>query len=173
MEQAAVEEDNGADSESEFENVANTGSMEQFETIHHKDLDDELQANAFTGTLTSSSNPSIPKEQVKQQSTTDPAQVSNDEWDEIFAGFGNSKAETVVIPESTIPKHPVPLKADSTIDSGKQTNPIINRGVATTPKSLAVEELSGMGFTEEEAHNALEKSNWDLEAATNFLLDSA
>ncbi|KOH00796.1 Ede1p [Saccharomyces eubayanus] len=173
LEQAAVEEDNGADSESEFENVANTGSMEQFETIHHKDLDDELQANAFTGTLTSSSNPSIPKEQVKQQSTTDPAQVSNDEWDEIFAGFGNSKAETVVIPESTIPKHPVPLKADSTIDSGKQTNPIINRGVATTPKSLAVEELSGMGFTEEEAHNALEKSNWDLEAATNFLLDSA
>ena len=30
-----------------------------------------------------------------------------------------------------------------------------------------------MGFTEEEAHNALEKCNWDLEAATNFLLDSA
>ena len=65
--------------------------MEQFETIDHKDLDDELQMNAFTGTLTSPSNPTIPKPQVQQQSTSDSAQVSNDEWDEIFAGFGNSK----------------------------------------------------------------------------------
>lgn len=91
LEQAAVEEDNGADSESEFENVANAGSMEQFETIDHKDLDDELQMNAFTGTLTSPSNPNIPKPQVQQQSTSDPAQVSNDEWDEILLDLGTPK----------------------------------------------------------------------------------
>ncbi|QHS71519.1 Ede1p [Saccharomyces paradoxus] len=174
LEQAAVEEDNGADTESEFENVANAGSMEQFETIDHKDLDDELQSNTFTGTLTSSSKP-----QVQQQSASDPAQVSNDEWDEIFAGFGNSKAEPTKIDAPTniaapsIPQQPVPLKNDPIIDASLQKGSIVNRGVATTPKSLAVEELSGMGFTEEEAHNALEKCNWDLEAATNFLLDSA
>lgn len=173
LEQAAVEEDNGADSESEFENVANAGSMEQFETIDHKDLDDELQMNAFTGTLTSPSNPTIPKPQVQQQSTSDPAQVSNDEWDEIFAGFGNSKAEPTKVATPSIPQQPIPLKNDPTVDASLSKGPIVNRGVATTPKSLAVEELSGMGFTEEEAHNALEKCNWDLEAATNFLLDSA
>nr|CAI6392019.1 CBM_HP1_G0001560.mRNA.1.CDS.1 [Saccharomyces cerevisiae] len=173
LEQAAVEEDNGADSESEFENVANAGSMEQFETIDHKDLDDELQMNAFTGTLTSSSNPTIPKPQVQQQSTSDPAQVSNDEWDEIFAGFGNSKAEPTKVATPSIPQQPIPLKNDPIVDASLSKGPIVNRGVATTPKSLAVEELSGMGFTEEEAHNALEKCNWDLEAATNFLLDSA
>ncbi|CAI4246045.1 AIC_G0001380.mRNA.1.CDS.1 [Saccharomyces cerevisiae] len=173
LEQAAVEEDNGADSESEFENVANAGSMEQFETIDHKDLDDELQMNAFTGTLTSPSNPTIPKPQVQQQSTSDPAQVSNDEWDEIFAGFGNSKAEATKVATPSIPQQPIPLKNDPIVDASLSKGPIVNRGVATTPKSLAVEELSGMGFTEEEAHNALEKCNWDLEAATNFLLDSA
>ncbi|CAI4252382.1 BAP_1a_G0001650.mRNA.1.CDS.1 [Saccharomyces cerevisiae] len=173
LEQAAVEEDNGADSESEFENVANAGSMEQFETIDHKDLDDELQMNAFTGTLTSPSNPTIPKPQVQQQSTSDPAQVSNDEWDEIFAGFGNSKAEPTKVAAPSIPQQPIPLKNDPIVDASLSKGPIVNRGVATTPKSLAVEELSGMGFTEEEAHNALEKCNWDLEAATNFLLDSA
>ncbi|CAI4252750.1 CDG_1a_G0001500.mRNA.1.CDS.1 [Saccharomyces cerevisiae] len=173
LEQAAVEEDNGADSESEFENVANAGSMEQFETIDHKDLDDELQMNAFTGTLTSPSNPNIPKPQVQQQSTSDPAQVSNDEWDEIFAGFGNSKAEPTKVATPSIPQQPIPLKNDPIVDTSLSKGPIVNRGVATTPKSLAVEELSGMGFTEEEAHNALEKCNWDLEAATNFLLDSA
>ncbi|CAI7133989.1 CFC_collapsed_G0001410.mRNA.1.CDS.1 [Saccharomyces cerevisiae] len=173
LEQAAVEEDNGADSESEFENVANAGSMEQFETIDHKDLDDELQMNAFTGTLTSPSNPTIPKPQVQQQSTRDPAQVSNDEWDEIFAGFGNSKAEPTKVATPSIPQQPIPLKNDPIVDASLSKGPIVNRGVATTPKSLAVEELSGMGFTEEEAHNALEKCNWDLEAATNFLLDSA
>ncbi|CAI5123943.1 CRE_HP_G0133730.mRNA.1.CDS.1 [Saccharomyces cerevisiae] len=173
LEQAAVEEDNGADSESEFENVANAGSMEQFETIDHKDLEDELQMNAFTGTLTSPSNPNIPKPQVQQQSTSDPAQVSNDEWDEIFAGFGNSKAEPTKVATPSIPQQPIPLKNDPIVDASLSKGPIVNRGVATTPKSLAVEELSGMGFTEEEAHNALEKCNWDLEAATNFLLDSA
>ncbi|QID77960.1 EH domain-containing and endocytosis protein 1 [Saccharomyces pastorianus] len=173
LEQAAVEEDNGADSESEFENVANAGSMEQFETIDHKDLDDELQMNAFTGTLTSPSNPTIPKPQVQQQSTSDPAQVSNDEWDEIFAGFGNSKAEPTKVATPSIPQQPIPLKNDPIVDASLSKGPIVNRGVATTPKSLAVEELSGMGFTEEEAHNALKKCNWDLEAATNFLLDSA
>ncbi|CAI4247684.1 CPG_1a_G0001500.mRNA.1.CDS.1 [Saccharomyces cerevisiae] len=173
LEQAAVEEDNGADSESEFENVANAGSMEQFETIDHKDLDDELQMNAFTGTLTSPSNPTIPKPQVQQQSTSDPAQVSNDGWDEIFAGFGNSKAEPTKVATPSIPQQPIPLKNNPIVDASLSKGPIVNRGVATTPKSLAVEELSGMGFTEEEAHNALEKCNWDLEAATNFLLDSA
>ncbi|CAI4926724.1 AVN_HP_G0054910.mRNA.1.CDS.1 [Saccharomyces cerevisiae] len=173
LEEAAVEEDNGADSESEFENVANAGSMEQFETIDHKDLDDELQMNAFTGTLTSPSNPTIPKPQVQQQSTSDPAQVSNDEWDEIFAGFGNSKAEPTKVATPSIPQQPIPLKNDPIVDASLSKGPIVNRGVATTPKSLAVEELNGMGFTEEEAHNALEKCNWDLEAATNFLLDSA
>jgi epidermal growth factor receptor substrate 15 len=45
--------------------------------------------------------------------------------------------------------------------------------IATTPRSLAVQELTGMGFSKEEALNALETEKWNLEAATNFLLDNA
>ncbi|GAV56217.1 hypothetical protein ZYGR_0BA01230 [Zygosaccharomyces rouxii] len=146
----------------------NDGSMEDFEKIEHKDLDDDLNTNT-----TNTSN-------ARQQRNTDG--ISNDEWDEIFAGFGNSKPssgeERFGTPAGAAAGHGIGPGApvESPVPSGNASNktePPVNRGIATTPRSLAVEELSGMGFTEQEAMDALERCNWDLEAATNFLLDSA
>lgn len=164
LEQAPLEEGhNSADEEPH-----NNGSMEEFEKIEHRDLDDELQQNAFTGSV-ADEVASPAKASVAEQSAANNApesdSVSNDEWDEIFAGFGNSKRP---VDNNLAVRQPIPVKNET-----NGTSSPINRRVATTPKSLAVEELSGMGFTEEEAVNALEKCNWDLEAATNFLLDSA
>lgn len=159
LEQAADEEGQDIVHDQQTNN-----SMEGFEKIEHKDLDEELQQNAFTGTLTSDSN-------VPVGGPHDvPDNVSNDEWDEIFAGFGNAKMPVAAAGESSdIPvQQPAPVAQKSNFLASP-----VNRKLATTPRSLAIEELSGMGFTEQEALGALEKCNWDLEAATNFLLDSA
>lgn len=89
--------------------------------------------------------------------------VGDDEWNQVFSGLGSN------IDQKSI-QQPVPTFHG--INSSYEV-PTINRKVATTPKSLAIEELSGMGFTEEESIEALKKSNWDLDSATNLLLDSA
>lgn len=149
----------------------NNGSMEEFEKIEHQDLDEELQQNGFTGTsLTNNSSAVVNSTAVGSTSPlTTTEDVTNDEWDEIFAGFGNSKQPAAGATTSSF-RVQEPVAAKSLPANTKSP---VNRKVATTPKSLAVEELSGMGFTEDEAHSALERCNWDLEAATNFLLDSA
>lgn len=155
LEQAAPEE--------EDDNLDNSDSMEGFEKIEHKDLDDELQQGGFTGTMTTLENADADAPH-SPPAAKEGTPVGNDEWDEIFAGFGNSK--TNAAPSI---QQPAPSKPAQTLSS-----PVpINRPIATTPKSLAVEELSSMGFTQEEATKALEQCNWDLEAATNYLLDSA
>lgn len=148
LEKATEEEPNVSD----YENVGNQGSLEAFETIDHKDLDGEMAQNNFTGTAAQTP----PAHQAPQQG------AKNDEWDDIFAGFGNG------VKSQQMPQ-PVAQPASA---QGLQAPPI-NRGIATTPKSLAVEELMGMGFAEGEVVRALESNNWDLEAATNHLLDSA
>lgn len=66
---------------------------------------------------------------------------ANDEWEQLFAGFGNANNAS---------QPPV----DST-------------------KSVAIEELVGMGFSEPVVVDALERENWNVEAATNYLLDNA
>lgn len=159
LEQAADEETQDAGDDHPINE-----SIEEFEKIDHKDLDEELQHNAFTGTLTSEA--SIPAKDPNNGSDN----ASNDEWDEIFAGFGNAKIPTgnKGVTEEVKQQHPVPVKPNVGLSSSP-----VNRKLATTPRSLAVEELSGMGFTEQEATSALERCNWDLEAATNFLLDNA
>lgn len=134
-----------SEGENELSSFNGIGTMEGFETIEHQDLDEELQQGGFTGTTQptfSTDKESIP--------------IGNDEWDDVFAGFGNSTSE---------------IKGDLELFPTINTSPSINRGIATTPKSLAIEELSSMGFTQQEAIDSLEKCNWDLEAATNHLLD--
>lgn len=147
----------------------NNGSMEEFEKIEHQDLDDELQQNAFTDSQVTGG-----RQPVQSQNNSG---VSNDEWDEIFAGFGNSKPYAIknsadspaVTGGAEDPvENPLPVRGPL-----EKTETPVKRSIATTPRSLAVEELSGMGFTDKEAVDALEKCKWDLEAATNYLLDSA
>lgn len=71
----------------------------------------------------------------------------NDEWDQLFAGFGNAPP----------PAAPAAAPADD----------------AELSRNVAVDELVGMGFDEQLVVEALEKVNWDTEAATNYLLDHA
>lgn len=70
-------------------------------------------------------------------------QDGNDEWEQLFAGFGNAA-----------PAAPAPTQGD-------------------VSKDLAVEELVGMGFEKHTVVQALETENWNVEAATNYLLDHA
>lgn len=69
---------------------------------------------------------------------------ANDEWEQLFAGFGNAAPAVVEQPTTN-----------------------------TSTKDLAVQELTGMGFDEATVVEALTKENWDIEAATNYLLDHA
>lgn len=75
---------------------------------------------------------------------------SNDEWEQLFAGFGNAAAPSqsapVAAPDVTLPD---------------------------ASKDLAIQELVGMGFEKGVVIDALEKENWNVEAATNYLLDHA
>ncbi|CAI8496733.1 unnamed protein product [Hanseniaspora opuntiae] len=75
---------------------------------------------------------------------TVPNDSSNPEWDALFQGLENSKPE---VPEKT--------------EDDK---------LAVSPKDLAIEELIDMGFTEEDSISALEKFNWHLESAAQYLI---
>ncbi|AET41026.1 Ede1p Ecym_7178 [Eremothecium cymbalariae DBVPG len=161
LEQASPEDDFG-------NGLNGMNSIEEFETIENGDLDDELQETGFTGTSTigtvgASYGP--PPTHITSGQATSP--VGNDEWEELFSGFGNSTPGL----KNPTPQTTVGL-GSSNMESPTLKSPV-NRAIATTPKSIAIEELSNMGFSEEEAVKALEKCKWDLEAATNFLLDNA
>ncbi|SCU78418.1 LAFA_0A06502g1_1 [Lachancea sp. 'fantastica'] len=157
LEQAAPEEDEAGANESNENDF-----QEEFEQIEHKDLDEELNQGGFTGAPL----------QETQATSTDATAVGADEWAEIFAGFGNAKqspAPAASTKEAATIQQPVAKKPTTS----SNTRAPINRGIATTPKSLAVEELASMGFSTEEATKALEQNDWDLGTATNYLLDSS
>lgn len=77
---------------------------------------------------------------------------NNDEWEQLFAGFGNQQAESQPIAQSQEPH----------VVSGFNSS-----------QDDAVQELVGMGFDEKTVIEALNKEQWNLEAATNYLLDNA
>lgn len=81
----------------------------------------------------------------------------NDEWEKLFAGFGNAPQAK---PEGA-----------SQGASLRSSTPI--RSVSGHSHALAVNELVGMGFDEKTATEALKRENWNLENATNYLLDHA
>ena len=170
LEQANVE-DEGNDTENEDTNVGYTAAeaMEPFEEPAQADLRDNLEHSNFTGTEPVVDTPA--QSHIPQQTN-----VSNDEWDEIFAGFGNGKQQQQPSQPQSHSKTPVPNALQQPTpdrNSMPASAPRVNRMIATTPKALAIEELSGMGFSEAEATKALEECNWDLDTATNYLLDNA
>lgn len=67
-----------------------------------------------------------------------------DEWEQLFAGFGNNSTA-------------------------------VNEQGATdaNPHALAIQELEAMGFAHEAVVRALEREDYNVEAATNYLLDNA
>ncbi|CDO94349.1 unnamed protein product [Kluyveromyces dobzhanskii CBS 2104] len=136
--------------------------VNEFEHITHKDLDENVFHDA------SSTQPFDTEESSS-------APVGNDEWDEIFSGLGNGN--TTLVSNASAPGNPTPLQhpAPSTgsLPVSNLSKSPVDRGIAVTPKSLAIEELSSMGFSKDEATKALEKCDWDLDDATNLLLDGA
>ncbi|EDO18813.1 hypothetical protein Kpol_1028p89 [Vanderwaltozyma polyspora DSM 70294] len=153
------ESDSSSDEDNNNVQTSNMGELnDEFADLELAPLEDGDADN-----LQSRSVPqpelSVPAPQpVSSNPTTETAGISNDEWNQVFSGLGSSSQPDVVQGTNTL---------------HTPTVPVIDRKLATTPKSLAIEELCGMGFTEDEAVKALEKHNWDLDAATNFLLDNA
>lgn len=70
----------------------------------------------------------------------------NDEWEQIFAGMSSG---------------PAPVSAAAA------------PARASSPRSRAVQELTGMGFSEDKAKRALQKHKYNVAEATNFLLDQS
>lgn len=79
-----------------------------------------------------------------------PIDSQNNEWEQLFAGFGNAATGA--------PPAPAPAPVEQ---------------ATATRHDLSIEELIGMGFQRDEVVRALENEQWDLEAATNYLLDHA
>lgn len=83
-----------------------------------------------------------------------------DEWEQLFAGFGNSQDPTQRQDEA------VPATQHENLSN--TVNPVVS-----DYSDPAVQELVGMGFDEKTSLDALKKEGWNLEAATNYLLDHA
>lgn len=84
---------------------------------------------------------------------------SSDEWEQLFAGFGNSGTPQ-----------------EGVLNIGQETMPTAVSQPHHTPSQTnddAVEELCGMGFDRQSVLDALTRENWNLEAASNYLLDNA
>jgi epidermal growth factor receptor substrate 15 len=121
-----------------------------------------IEANAETS---SSSKPSVfdsfPTDAPTGQNNVSP--MNKDEWDSIFAGFGNEKA---LKPAASANEISNAFGAVSSDQQQPQQPP-----VSSTPNSQAVESLVKMGFDRAKARNALEKNNFNVEDASNYLLD--
>lgn len=169
----------------EFENLpaadVATNGDEEFE--NEKDA-----FGGLSGDFTSSNAPDFSQPQEANTVSI----TNNDEWEELFAGFGNAQSQQpvavepeVVEPEShnTIPgafvNEPVSGTESPVWHPGAITTTTTTATETTAPPSAnaadsyAVQELVGMGFDESTAIDALTKQNGDLEAATNYLLDNA
>ncbi|KAK6463759.1 hypothetical protein DFJ63DRAFT_286250 [Scheffersomyces coipomensis] len=88
--------------------------------------------------------------------TANESSAGNDEWEQLFAGFGNS----------------APVENSESHATDTVSVPTASESLSGSNDG-AVQELVGMGFSESTALAALEKSNWNLEEATNYLLDNA
>ncbi|KAH3685573.1 hypothetical protein WICPIJ_003454 [Wickerhamomyces pijperi] len=62
---------------------------------------------------------------------------------------------------------------DGFTEQPSNPEPVPSDSIYSQSQQLAIEELKGMGFDEKMAVDALQKNSWQLDLATNFLLDSA
>ncbi|KAF5099578.1 hypothetical protein D0Z00_001588 [Geotrichum galactomycetum] len=118
-----------------------------------------------TAANSSSDKPSVfdsfPTDAPTGQNNVSP--VNKDEWDSIFAGFGNEKASKPAASANDI------SNAFGAVSSDQQQ--IQKPPAPSTPNSQAVESLVKMGFDRVKARTALEKNNFNVEDASNYLLD--
>ncbi|CAK9436911.1 uncharacterized protein LODBEIA_P14320 [Lodderomyces beijingensis] len=93
------------------------------------------------------------------------AVADNDEWEQLFAGFGNAQPE--VGHAQAGPNEEISEAKNAVPEEFAQSSDL------SPSEDYAVQELVGMGFDETTAIEALKNQNGDLEAATNYLLDNA
>jgi epidermal growth factor receptor substrate 15 len=95
--------------------------------------------------------------------------VSNSEWDSIFAGFGDAKATTEPVNTDDAFTPAVPSVDKPFGGVLKNLEEDYNHLDKNTLQQL--EYLTSMGFDKARALEALEKNNFNIENASNFLLD--
>ncbi|GME96639.1 unnamed protein product [[Candida] boidinii] len=62
------------------------------------------------------------------------------------------------------------LSANNVLETAKNA---VNESALPQAHKLAIEELQSMGFAKEEAIDALNKHDWSIDDATNYLLDAS
>jgi epidermal growth factor receptor substrate 15 len=139
--------------------------LEEAQEERQGDFDDEFEQENFNDELEGTAFYGADGSQGISSSAPPPEE--NEEWEQIFAGFGNQAQSQA--PINTAFSQPQPIYPQQKAPASS----VISPRIATTPRSLAIQELTGMGFSREEALAALEKEKWNLEAATNYLLDNA
>lgn len=87
---------------------------------------------------------------------------SNDEWEQLFEGFGES-GNGATATQSEIND----AFASST---GASQAPVAR---SESPKTRALTELTSIGFDKADALDALQKHNYDISQASNYLLDKS
>lgn len=139
---------------------------------HFSDFGDNFGSTGFFGS--------------NEQTSTD-GKSGNDDWEQVFAGFGNdpqnlasqpTRSEAPVV--NQIASFSGSLSEDAglsftntdnnVLETAKQT---VNESTLPQAHKLAIEELQSMGFAKEEAIDALNKHNWSIDDATNYLLDAS
>ncbi|KAG7743916.1 hypothetical protein KL932_001239 [Ogataea haglerorum] len=99
------------------------------------------------------------------------AGAANDDWEQVFAGFGNDpNLQPATEHFESLPPYEF---SEAFTEQPSNANPAPNDSIYSQSQQLAIEELKGMGFDEKMAVDALQKNSWQLDLATNFLLDSA
>ncbi|ANZ74899.1 BA75_02507T0 [Komagataella pastoris] len=135
--------------------IEQSDQLNDFENQFNNDFSNQFAESNFFNSQTQTFN----------DTQEDTEGGKSDEWEVLFAGFGNAKQETFAPPiqeqQNQESSSQTGFGSSFNVDSGNQAH------------ELAIEELVGMGFTKESAVKALEKSNWKLEDATNYLLDHA
>ncbi|ODV95008.1 hypothetical protein PACTADRAFT_50839 [Pachysolen tannophilus NRRL Y-2460] len=130
--------------------------------------------NQFFGSSTSDANALQSPGAFDAFNELEPAvnEENNDEWEQLFAGFGNAPRDGKLPQQSQQSQEPQAAQAPPHSQSRTASHSKIVTGAANA-HDLAIQELVGMGFTEDAALNALKQENWNLENATNYLLDNA
>ena len=134
----------------------------------------------FGGLSEDFTNSNAPDFSRPEEFSTAPLE-GNDEWEQLFAGFGNSQPQQEEqslgdIPASgsaRVSEPPSSVSAPLTRDPPRYESPPTAQPTRTSSNEYAIQELVGMGFDENTAIEALKKEDWNLEAATNYLLDTA
>lgn len=132
-------------------------------------------ASAFAPEAAPNVFDAFPSDNAPVQSRTG-IPVSNDEWDALFVGFGapDTGAASPAAEIKTEPQghannngfHGTPVQSESVAQH------VVKSAVKpASPNSQALNELVGMGFEKSKAFDALKKSNFNVENASNYLLD--